>query len=577
MNCKKRMNSVVCVAFLFSTVSFYSAGVIAEPYYTDITYSEDIENFESLTFSNYLQGLLIQIDEGSVLNYVQTLVSFGPRVTGSSACNNAGSYIENAFTGMGLEVYVQSWTYGSYAGDNIVATLPGNDPDSDEIYIVCGHYDSVSGSPGADDNAGGTAAVLAAADVMSQYSFTHTVKFIAFSGEEQGLYGSTYYAQQATANGDNIQKVLNADMIGYANDDYDAAHIKFYGSNSIAMLSQDICSQYPQILGLTVLQYPAQGNSDHWPFIQQGYDAGMYHEYHFNPYYHSPQDTIDKMDMDYAMRVSRLILGTLVEYAGFIPGSGDGENYIPPVVNIFTPFNNDIVNDTVLITGVAYDFTGSIKYVMIKIGPEPWEKSTLSPPNDGIYEWDHSWDTTDFPDGDVIISAVSINSRGHQSSVINVKVTVNNTYQPDEPEELIPWLCGGGQLQWSDVKPGSEVNAIIHILNCGDEASELSWEIRSYPEWGDWTISPLSGTELKPEDGEIPIEINIVVPDEENYNFSGNLVIENTQNRTNQITIPIVLATPHRIEQARIYEFVWMKLMNLIVILSSLFNTGGYL
>ena len=90
-----------------------------------------------------------QINESTVLNYIQGLVNFGPRVTESTACDNAGTYIYNEFLNMSLSVRYQYWTSGSWSGKNVEATLPGDDPTSDKIFIVLGHYDSVSGSPGA--------------------------------------------------------------------------------------------------------------------------------------------------------------------------------------------------------------------------------------------------------------------------------------------------------------------------------------------------------------------------------------------------------------------------------------------
>ncbi|TFG07686.1 Zn-dependent exopeptidase M28, partial [Candidatus Thorarchaeota archaeon] len=165
--------------------------------------------------------LLQQMDEALILGYLEDLVSFGPRVTGQTSCEAAGTFLYNEFQSMGLEVRYHHWTSGSYTSRNIEATLPGVDETSDEIYIVCGHYDSVAGSPGADDDASGVVAALGAAYLMSQYSFNHTVRFVAFSGEEQGLLGSQRYVTEAVGNGDNIVGTLNADMIGftqYAND-----------------------------------------------------------------------------------------------------------------------------------------------------------------------------------------------------------------------------------------------------------------------------------------------------------------------------------------------------------------------
>jgi Peptidase family M28 len=104
---------------------------------------------------------------------------------------------------------------------NVVATLPGTDPGG-RILIVSAHYDSratnpldaASAAPGADDDASGTAAVLELARVMSHYKFGASIKFIAFSGEEQGLYGSAHWARGAAERRAEIEAVLNNDIVG---------------------------------------------------------------------------------------------------------------------------------------------------------------------------------------------------------------------------------------------------------------------------------------------------------------------------------------------------------------------------
>ena len=106
---------------------------------------------------------------------------------------------------------------------NVVATLPGTDPESQgRVLVVSAHYDSratnpldsTSAAPGADDDASGAASVLELARVMSHYKFGATIVFIAFSGEEQGLYGSTHWARAARARQADIEAVLNNDIIG---------------------------------------------------------------------------------------------------------------------------------------------------------------------------------------------------------------------------------------------------------------------------------------------------------------------------------------------------------------------------
>jgi hypothetical protein len=106
---------------------------------------------------------------------------------------------------------------------NVVATLKGTQAESDRrMYVVSGHYDSMCNSPtdakcdapGANDDASGTAAVLEMARVMARYKFDATIVFMTVPGEEQGLLGATYYAEQAKKNNADIEAMFTNDIIG---------------------------------------------------------------------------------------------------------------------------------------------------------------------------------------------------------------------------------------------------------------------------------------------------------------------------------------------------------------------------
>jgi len=105
---------------------------------------------------------------------------------------------------------------------NVVATLPGTDPDDHRVFWVSGHYDSRPtdmldpslDAPGANDDASGVAVMLECARVLSRYQFPATIKFMAVEGEEQGLYGSTYEARQARARHEQVVAMLNNDIVG---------------------------------------------------------------------------------------------------------------------------------------------------------------------------------------------------------------------------------------------------------------------------------------------------------------------------------------------------------------------------
>ncbi len=113
-------------------------------------------------------------------------------------------------------------------------------------------------------------------------------------------------------------------------------------------------------------------------------------------------------------------------------------------------------------------------------------------------------------------------------------------------EELpkIPDLDGSGDLSWSDIEPGAEVSGMITIENAGDPESLLDWEIESYPEWGTWTFSPESGTDLAPEDGEFTIDVTVVAPDEQETEFTGTVKLVNSEDSSDYIELDVSLATP---------------------------------
>jgi len=106
---------------------------------------------------------------------------------------------------------------------NVVATLPGDQPESrDRIYLVSGHYDSMptdpvdgsSDAPGANDDASGSAVSMELACVMARHHFDATLVFMTVSGEEQGLYGSRLWVEDAKKKGLQVAGMLDDDIVG---------------------------------------------------------------------------------------------------------------------------------------------------------------------------------------------------------------------------------------------------------------------------------------------------------------------------------------------------------------------------
>ncbi|MGB3342140.1 MAG: M28 family peptidase [bacterium] len=248
-----------------------------------------------------IQEIVDLVDADTVLADVQRLQDFVSRYSTYDSCLSAANWIADKFNAYGLDsVYFQYHTSGH--APNVIGVKHGVlYPDS--IYtVICGHYDAISYlapeiAPGADDNASGTTAALEAARVMQNFDFEYSVRYMAFSGEEFGLYGSEYYAQQAYTRGDSIRGVFNADMIAYS--DVQPEDLEVIGKISnpscdwLADFFIAAADTYTTLLTskhLTSNWIP----SDNQSFLDYGYAALLGIEDYgvTNPWYHSPGDTI---------------------------------------------------------------------------------------------------------------------------------------------------------------------------------------------------------------------------------------------------------------------------------------------
>jgi photosystem II stability/assembly factor-like uncharacterized protein len=205
--------------------------------------------------------------------------------------------------------------------NNVVATKPGT-VSSDQV-IICGHYDSISEdpynlAPGADDNASGSAAVLEAARVMAPYPYERTVKFICFSGEEMGPYGSGAYVDSVKREGDVIVGTLNLDMIGYVDSlPEDVDIVGNTPSEWLADFTVDCGTAYvPGLPRLKTID-DTQFSSDHASFWLAGYNALMLIEDSppVHPNYHTTGDTLGMLTKTFAVDIVKLAVATLAELA----------------------------------------------------------------------------------------------------------------------------------------------------------------------------------------------------------------------------------------------------------------------
>jgi len=317
------------------------------------------------TMDDIVVSIIEQVDESIFLSYEENLTANGPRPTGSAACIAAAEYMYDQFQSMGLAVRYAHWNNGGYSSDNVEATLNGTDGTSDDIYIICAHYDTVSAGPGADDDTSGTVAVLIAALIMSQYQFNHTIKFVTFSGEEQGLLGSAVYAADAANQGWDIVGVLNCDMISYAITTNDGKNLIVFENTASEWLytyTLGINTEYDEYINLILTHGGSTWGSDHNSFWDEGYDALFYFEYTETPYYHTAQDTMAHINATYAVKNMRLILATLAELAE----AGLLSN--PPATPVLTGPNSGVIDVMYTFNAVTTEPDGENVYYFFDWG-----------------------------------------------------------------------------------------------------------------------------------------------------------------------------------------------------------------
>ena len=208
---------------------------------------------------------------------------------------------------------------------NLVLNLPGTSTHKAHqgMILMGAHYDAVPGTPGADDNASGVAALLELARIFATQPARRPIRLVAFDLEEYGMKGSDAYAAQAWQAHEPIRLMLSLEMLGYfctaPNTQIYPPGLKYFYPTTgdfIALVGNlttlpDLLSlsRHLRKAGVPCQWLPAADNgkfvaatrlSDHSPFWDRGYRAMMVTDTAFlrNPHYHQPSDRIETLDLN---------------------------------------------------------------------------------------------------------------------------------------------------------------------------------------------------------------------------------------------------------------------------------------
>jgi Zn-dependent M28 family amino/carboxypeptidase len=258
------------------------------------------------------------------------------------ALRRAADYIRGVWAQQGHTVSAQEYNVNAEPWANLEVTVPGTALAS-QIVLVGAHYDSVQGSPGANDNGTGVAALLELTRCLAHHRPRRTLRFVAFVNEEPPLFwtramGSQVYARAARGRGDDIRAMLALETLGYYSDAPGSQHYppffswfypdrgNFIGfvSNwrSRALLKRSVAafraaSDFPVESLAAPAFVPGVGWSDQLSFWQAGYAGIMVTDtapYRY-PWYHSAQDTPDKIDYAHLARVTQGLCGAIAALA----------------------------------------------------------------------------------------------------------------------------------------------------------------------------------------------------------------------------------------------------------------------
>ncbi|MBK1896489.1 M28 family peptidase [Chryseobacterium paridis] len=284
------------------------------------------QQLQSQSFIQAYQDRANQVTQTNITTNLQQFQNLGVKTTGSTNNANALTWIKNKYLGYGYtasQIVEDPFTFGSTSSKNLVITKTGT-VYPNKYVIICGHFDSIVG-PGTNDNGSGTSIILEAARILRNVPTEYSIKFIHFSGEEQGLRGSSHYANNvAYQNGVrklDIKLVFNLDQVGgkmgntnnriYCDEDQGGLSSNNAASTAVTQQLVNCTTLYsPLLTGID----PAE-DTDYIPFEQKGEVITGYFEYKRSSYPHTANDTFANTDPVYIFNVGKATVGALQHFA----------------------------------------------------------------------------------------------------------------------------------------------------------------------------------------------------------------------------------------------------------------------
>ncbi|MCW5964494.1 MAG: M28 family peptidase [Bryobacterales bacterium] len=267
------------------------------------------------------------VDGAQAMRHVEKLVAIGPRAAGSKQLEAARRYIEAQIAATGLQVERQPFAAATPGGPlqmaNLLVKIPIRGSNSAQRVLISGHYDTKRfldrNFVGANDGGSSTALLLELARVLSKSPPLLEVWIVFFDGEEaigtwsdtDSLYGSRHLAQHMQLTGElaKVRALINVDMVG----DRDLQLLdEYYSDARLRTLAREVAGAMGKPRLFTAQSFAIE--DDHVPFVRRGVPALNLIDFDYGPgnrYWHTDQDSLDKLSAESFATVGRLVLGIL--------------------------------------------------------------------------------------------------------------------------------------------------------------------------------------------------------------------------------------------------------------------------
>lgn len=282
--------------------------------------------------------LAARVDARRVLTHLTSLEGERHPLTSPQRLEEAQRYVHDTWARAGLRVIVDEFSYSGERFVNLLAR-PAACPPGPRL-VIGAHVDTVTGTPGADDNASGVAVLLEAAQLVAESGRALAVEFAAFTLEEEGMIGSSHYVRELTRRREALLGMLSLEMVGFT-ESVGLQHYPWFLRGRFPALGNYLglvanfrsrgllnatAGACRQVAGLPVeaIAIPGRGNvvpesrlSDHAPFWDAGYPALLVTDTAFfrNPHYHQPTDTVETLDVPFLTKVTQGMLATIEQLA----------------------------------------------------------------------------------------------------------------------------------------------------------------------------------------------------------------------------------------------------------------------